>query len=151
MHGSLSNFNPRSPWGERRPRVKGDYVLCKFQSTLPVGGATKHFSPPAFSLSISIHAPRGGSDLLQQEHGNASSTFQSTLPVGGATYARVVRSDGTLFQSTLPVGGATPGALKKRRQKDISIHAPRGGSDWVVCLCLYHTCISIHAPRGGSD
>ncbi len=36
----LVNFNPRSPWGERRRR---DYIkleLWQFQSTLPVGGAT---------------------------------------------------------------------------------------------------------------
>ena len=35
------------------------------------------------------------------------------------------------FQSTLPVGGATPFPLLNSRSILISIHAPRGGSDWV--------------------
>ena len=56
--------------------------------------------------------------------------FQSTLPVGGATSAGNVPVDALeQFQSTLPVGGAThqhPGALPLPQ---ISIHAPRGGSD----------------------
>ena len=55
--------------------------------------------------------------------------FQSTLPVWGATAARDHYDKEDLFQSTLPVWGATlardyPGAVA-----DISIHAPRVGSD----------------------
>ena len=57
-----------------------------------------------------------------------------------------------IFQSTLPVGGATPVAVSFQPKEDISIHAPRGGSDVHPCSpssgC--HR-ISIHAPRGGSD
>ena len=59
--------------------------FAKFQSTLPVGGAT-------------------GNDVYDVSRGE----FQSTLPVGGATcldrggIAREIE-----FQSTLPVGGAT--------------------------------------------
>ena len=34
---------------------------------------------------------------------------------------------------------------------DISIHAPRGGSDSGFFDTLKFTDISIHAPRGGSD
>ena len=34
------DFNPRSPWGERQPRTLRDLILVVFQSTLPVGGAT---------------------------------------------------------------------------------------------------------------
>ena len=33
------------------------------------------------------------------------------------------------FQSTLPVGGATFVPLRLEKAQDISIHAPRGGSD----------------------
>ena len=58
------DFNPRSPWGERR----GSCNISKIE------------------LLISIHAPRGGSDskrcwLCDVDCG----LFQSTLPVGGAT------------------------------------------------------------------
>src|SRR5699024_4491521 len=82
-------------------------AILQFQSTLPVGGATRsiikaipspyHFNPrspwgerrnfnPAFLCEVA---------------------FQSTLPVGGAT-AKFYRHAVTVrFQSTLPVGGAT--------------------------------------------
>ena len=36
------------------------------------------------------------------------------------------------FQSTLPVGGATNNAGEIVIEKDISIHAPRGGSDGIT-------------------
>ena len=56
-----------------------------------------------------------------------------------------------IFQSTLPVGGATYGSDLLEPEKEISIHAPRGGSDDTgQCASLYQG-ISIHAPRGGSD
>ena len=57
-----------------------------------------------------------------------------------------------LFQSTLPGWGATRLADITGGVRQISIHAPRMGSDereefiWVVTVG-----ISIHAPRMGSD
>ena len=68
--------------------------------------------------AISIHAPRGGSDLLET-----------------ALLDRL-----QLFQSTLPVGGATLGGNRCPIQVEISIHAPRGGSDH-----FYHP--SIHGGQ----
>ena len=58
----------------------------RFQSTLPVGGATKLISVFIhFFEKISIHAPRGGSDIHLTAIQAVYSSFQSTLPVGGAT------------------------------------------------------------------
>ena len=57
------HFNPRSPWGERLKKAKLTRKIQRFQSTLPVGGAT--FGTILGTLSMPI--------------------FQSTLPVGGAT------------------------------------------------------------------
>ena len=57
------NFNPRSPCGERQSQwelLVGWYI---FQSTLPVWGATVSGQCRSFSASISIHAPRVGSDF----------------------------------------------------------------------------------------
>ena len=59
---ALNNFNPRSPWGERRHNYGGFPLTCKFQSTLPVGGATFTDWRNGNTPKISIHAPRGGSD-----------------------------------------------------------------------------------------
>ena len=56
------------------------------------------------------------------------------------------------FQSTLPVRGATYEPGDTLPASDISIHAPRAGSDQhpnqTTCCIRY---ISIHAPRAGSD
>ena len=56
-----------------------------------------------------------------------------------------------LFQSTLPVWGATGVAAAKDREKIISIHAPRVGSDDFMADLVLTENISIHAPRVGSD
>ena len=60
-------------------------VYARFQSTLPVGGATASECAAAPSAAISIHAPRGGSDLMTIITMTTIIIFQSTLPVGGAT------------------------------------------------------------------
>ena len=58
----------------------------------------------------------------------------------------------TLFQSTLPVRGATPTLTMVGCGDNISIHAPRAGSDRDVTVGLVKPSkISIHAPRAGSD
>ena len=79
--------------------------------------------------NISIHAPRGGSDLV------VSLSLLSSMQ----------------FQSTLPVGGATLKSELMRFLLWISIHAPRGGSDLYQFPQRDNGRISIHAPRGGSD
>ena len=80
----------------------------KFQSTLPVRGATPHKLANAILAYISIHAPRAGSDLCRQSDCRASrSGFQSTLPVRGATPSGGFSISRERFQSTLPVRGAT--------------------------------------------
>ena len=58
----LSNFNPRSPYGERLSTPKDGGETDGFQSTLPLRGAT---AQPVETLpleTISIHAPLTGSD-----------------------------------------------------------------------------------------
>ena len=56
-----------------------------------------------------------------------------------------------LFQSTLPARGATVGGRHLNALADISIHAPRKGSDSDGVAIGCHPAISIHAPRKGSD
>ena len=100
--------------------------------------------------------------------------FQSTLPVWGATVANKSCAQFGLFQSTLPVWGATKGHPAYHHDSQISIHAPRVGSDYngyikpVIGHIFQSTLpvwgatrasgprttkssISIHAPRVGSD
>ena len=57
----------------------------------------------------------------------------------------------TGFQSTLPVWGATAETGETQAEMEISIHAPRVGSDGAQFVSLHGVRISIHAPRVGSD
>ena len=100
--------------------------------------------------------------------------FQSTLPVWGATLEDYVTQRFEEFQSTLPVWGATHAQQKTSQSQNISIHAPRVGSDVIrntlqivhrdfnprspcgerpvaIIVPSFLIAISIHAPRVGSD
>ena len=104
----IRNFNPRSPWGER-PQVFGTLQAgIRFQSTLPVGGAT----------------------LEEALKKNAEyEDFNPRSPWGERPSARYQVLLWRKFQSTLPVGGATNVLVLFNFLISISIHAPRGGSD----------------------
>ena len=95
------------------PRVGSDEDINRriaaarrFQSTLPVWGATQR---------------RGIWESLI--------VFQSTLPVWGATFVWSYNEKQKKFQSTLPVWGATSAKTISYCFEFISIHAPRVGSD----------------------
>ena len=60
-------------------------------------------------------------------------------------------ADSVTFQSTLPARGATEIAYIDLSKGDISIHAPRTGSDFAGTNTGKCSLISIHAPRTGSD
>ena len=56
------DFNPRSPCGERRWITEALRPPIKFQSTLPLRGATGRIKTFFSRWGISIHAPLAGSD-----------------------------------------------------------------------------------------
>ena len=127
----LHHFNPRSPCGER-PIADGTLPtnLQRFQSTLPVRGATITTAIPFVLSVISIHAPRAGSDVqalsgIQRfTHFNprspcgerpltlfflpySSANFNPRSPCGERLTLIVLLTISWKFQSTLPVRGAT--------------------------------------------
>ena len=191
-------FNPRSPCGERHyyyilymlykrisihaPRAGSDQIrinfiaiLSRFQSTLPVRGATRRASCPSQevryfnprspcgerrglscgffdTVKISIHAPRAGSDAYIADINKHPYHFNPRSPCG---------------ERPMPLNHVIKEAM-------ISIHAPRAGSDarflrksWLRCqfqstlpvrgatigrkVYYLNDVISIHAPRAGSD
>ena len=146
------DFNPRSPHGERRFDQKRCVRRVIFQSTLPARGAT-HWKKSARNL---------------QNH------FNPRSPHGERQFARKMQHIARKFQSTLPARGATNLDFLRPGWYDISIHAPRTGSDPTLAVFLETIgtfqstlpargatravrtwgCaggISIHAPRTGSD
>ncbi len=146
-----------------------------FLSTLPARGATRRLERQRPGKTISIHAPREGSDRLIDAGGlvqqnfyprsprgerpppparpTASQAFLSTLPARGATCRAWSATAGLRFLSTLPARGATYLTYDLVTSAwEISIHAPREGSDLSELLPAYSPAyISIHAPREGSD
>ena len=101
------NFNPRSPDGERQA-----CYLSIFRR-----------------ITISIHAPRMGSDHNIFSPLSVKAYFNPRSPDGERLFQPVLEDDGT----------------------DISIHAPRMGSDRDTLQYRLFATISIHAPRMGSD
>ena len=100
-------FNPRSPRGERLKGFCKKSLCFLFQSTLPARGAT----------DMGIIAKKRWID------------FNPRSPRGERLWELSTDSGGAIFQSTLPARGATLGVKHRQRRGDISIHAPREGSD----------------------
>ena len=145
-------FQSTLPVGGATYQMQGTNNGTVISIHAPRGGSDYNtFAYVSRYMLISIHAPRGGSDDASvqrpeylgdfnprspwgERHSRRlgwawSSSFQSTLPVGGATNPDAGAVGLGRFQSTLPVGGATSLLPLKRMWLDISIHAPRGGSD----------------------
>ena len=149
----MVNFNPRSPRGERQ-------IIPIIATTTP---------------TISIHAPREGSDTETRLCNFSRKIFQSTLPARGATLEYLIKRDTQKnFNPRSPRGERPFDFVLTLIGRTISIHAPREGSDtrcalWAVSRGEFQstlpargatdTCemsneayrISIHAPREGSD
>ena len=86
------NFNPLSPCGERR--VQGHSIYIR--------------------VTISIHSPHAGRDLLYSLHNYYYIVFQSTLPMRGET---IFKEDNLLSDN-------------------ISIHSPHAGRDLKVAQSI---------------
>ena len=105
------DFNPRSPHGERRRSHQRRTSRRRFQSTLPARGATSGGNTKMPANTISIHAPRTGSDGRSIENGCGQAGISIHAPRTGSDAAKEAL-----------VRAAT-----------ISIHAPRTGSDFDFC------------------
>ena len=168
------NFNPRSPWGERHTIVRAHIPDGLFQSTLPVGGATLHLFSVFAQLGISIHAPRGGSDVpsliweLPPVDFNPRSPWGERLLVSTLTPGpRVISihaprggSDGLFyvgvsqhnyFNPRSPWGERRRGSNSLRSLFIFQSTLPVGGATYEDLHKHHQNRISIHAPRGGSD
>ena len=105
---AVRNFYPRSPRGERRTTILAMRTFfASFLSTLPARGATRN---PQTAAGNGYHFyPRSPRGERQRE-------YAKQIPY-------------IPFLSTLPARGATPGTLPGQKGLQISIHAPREGSD----------------------
>ena len=171
----LPYFYPRSPRGERH-------------QSQAIGGSHAHFYPrsPRGERRVTLWRPRCSTTNFYPRsprgerpggrvHRKGCKQFLSTLPARGATWPTTPGNTGrSSFLSTLPARGATRHLVGGRLFGQISIHAPREGSDkriWAADPVLKNfyprsprgerpakpgqwagkARISIHAPREGSD
>ena len=100
---------------------------------------------------ISIHAPRTGSDVVATRVTLQRSVFQSTLPARGATGERGLYLINLRFQSTLPARGATGLPRTHGRSWKFQSTLPARGATFTGNYAWRSVVISIHAPRTGSD
>ena len=151
LPGQLWHFNPRSPWGERPVTTRTTTPSSGFQSTLPVGGATVNGISVLSYASISIHAPRGGSDrdqLIREPFCRIS----IHAPRGGSDKrdgrGRQRAED---FNPRSPWGERHGSPRTNGHAADFNPRSPWGERHYLGSYLCRHWFISIHAPRGGSD
>ena len=83
---AVRHFNPRSPQGERPDSMVSPLLSDRhFNPRSPQGERQRLYEKYINDKTISIHAPRRGSDFMTVGSTTTTHTFQSTLPAGGAT------------------------------------------------------------------
>ena len=120
------------------PRVGSDLETMHFsaprigfQSTLPVWGATPCVTQSCSPSHISIHAPRVGSDgLLRMRLFQTKKNFNPRSPCGERLFNRFCHLYGRrYFNPRSPCGERQLMDAETWITPEISIHAPRVGSD----------------------
>ena len=120
-----TNFNPRSPCGERAaglgkgqagaisihaPHAGSDFSgtlifpYWRFQSTLPMRGATSFASLAVSWSMISIHAPHAGSDVLEGQPFQLGRNFNPRSPCGERRHGVAGYGTGGDFNPRSPCG-----------------------------------------------
>ena len=124
-----NHFNPRSPHGER-PLPPPESAQCVSISIhAPRTGSDAKRAATRGRHAISIHAPRTGSDMMVRTHVIAQQISIHAPRTGSDGREALTRWGAVLFQSTLPARGATSVIWEEVAEAKISIHAPRTGSD----------------------
>jgi len=113
---AMLNFNPRPPHGERP--IKSDTGLT--------------------AKTISIHAPRTGSDFTPIRILTKSKRFQSTPPARGATIRPTGREGcNPIFQSTPPARGATIHGVDRNFRRRFQSTPPARGATQNGITCKH--------------
>ena len=145
-------FNPRSPWGERRRCLCACWQGHRISIHAPRGGSDCFCAFILLCIDISIHAPRGGATCLDEACAKKV-MISIHAPRGGSDiFSQSVFLLIPNFNPRSPWGERLCSTGFREVREIISIHAPRGGSDHSGIIGGFRgSLISIHAPRGGSD
>ena len=151
---AISNFNPRSPHGERR-HLRGRAIVVRDISThAPRTGSD---FPPAWACaasSISTHAPRTGSDLrAAQRHDEHGHNFNPRSPHGERRAHLRGAAQRLVISTHAPRTGsdARPTMTAARSRRNFNPRSPHGERQNCPPQVQTSKHISTHAPRTGSD
>ena len=123
------NFNPRSPHGERRFRALQELAACDFNPRSP-HGERQRYAPICSS----------------------SNRFQSTLPARGATPVHSLQEKRQMISIHAPRTGSDADVVARRKQRQkFQSTLPARGATAATARNVDNGVISIHAPRTGSD
>ena len=124
-------FNPRSPHGERLSGGGKNSPPPQISIHAPRTGSDCRAEDFPRAVAISIHAPRTGSDTeTPADYIKRECNFNPRSPHGERPEDYGTKWRCWEFQSTLPARGATRRRGAACVAGNISIHAPRTGSDW---------------------
>ena len=140
LRDSVHYFNPRSPYGERRAFSKRPNSSCRFQSTLPLRGATWYQLANRNRVKISIHAPLTGSDCLIAAPTAGHAYFNPRSPYGERHIWWPRLGLERHFNPRSPYGERPPMTYNAVDILWISIHAPLTGSDPFRLICKCRQC-----------
>ena len=147
------DFNPRTPCGVRPSSLSAHkFRRSYFNPRTPCGVRRASFSNQLVRVTISIHAPLAGCDVISAAQSAINWLFQSTHPLRGATRDVLQLRIAILFQSTHPLRGAT--LYFPIDQPCFSYFNPRtpcGVRHDAGQHQVYDDQISIHAPLAGCD
>ena len=169
-----ARFQSTLPVGGATKRLRVRRFQTAFQSTLPVGGATAYCRFRCYFSPISIHAPRGGSDLAFLTYNATHKHFNPRSPWGERQTGCTMYTSRFLISIHAPRGGSDiPRGGALRENVDFNPRSPWGerlcgsapmvlfgifqstlpvgGATRMIAFADPNTGISIHAPRGGSD
>ena len=152
---SSSDFNPRSPHGERRHKPGAPLRDSSISIHAPRTGSDFACSQPVFRHVISIHAPRTGSDESPDKVGRGLEMISIHAPRTGSDHtARAVRRRPIgHFNPRSPHGERRESCWRRYPRGHISIHAPRTGSDCLPrgCFCRHRLFQSTLPARGATE
>ena len=125
----ITHFYPRSPRGERHRQPVLQAFHQHFYPRSPRGERRRLTDVFFMRSSISIHAPREGSDRSQRMATRRRQHFYPRSPRGERLGGFTVFPSPTNFYPRSPRGERPAYAYLQRAGPRISIHAPREGSD----------------------
>ena len=146
-----TNFNPRSPHGERPSGQRGRVDALKISIHAPRTGSDALCCVGGDATDISIHAPRTGSDPICYTVADFCRISIHAPRTGSDINGFDAKTDSFYFNPRSPHGERRPDTYCTCRRKNFNPRSPHGERHSRVASSWQSSIISIHAPRTGSD